>query len=152
MKTNLGEWYGAVMSEIVIHTDGAARGNPGSAAIAYVISQPGQVAIEHAEVIADTTNNQAEYQALLAALRRLQTLGPTGATIVCRADSELMVKQLNGEYKMKNADLRPHFEAINHLKTELVSAGNKLAFTHVRREQNRRADALCNLALDGQIK
>ncbi|HSX42134.1 MAG TPA: ribonuclease HI family protein [Candidatus Saccharimonadales bacterium] len=139
------------MAEIRIHTDGAARGNPGPAAIAYVIEIPAADIIEHAETIPATTNNQAEYQALLAALTKLNDLAPRSDEITCFADSELMVKQLNGEYKMKNAELRPHFEAIQKLKMKLEQADNLVSFVHVRREQNQRADELGNLALDGEL-
>ncbi len=137
------------MSEVIIRTDGAARGNPGPAAIAYVIEIPGQAAIEHAEVIPATTNNQAEYQALQAALTKLTETQPSSQEIRCLADSELMVKQLNGEYKVKNAELRPPFAAIQTLKTRLEKSTNTIMFTHVRREQNQRADQLGNEALDG---
>lgn len=139
------------MNSITIHSDGAARGNPGPAAIAYVVTGAGDAAIEHAETIPSTTNNQAEYQALLAALEKLTDLAPQNEQITCFADSELMIKQLNGQYKMKNADLRPHFDAILAVKRGLEQAGNTVTFTHVRREQNKRADELGNLALDGLL-
>lgn len=139
------------MAEIVIHTDGAARGNPGPSAIAYVINQVGSALIEHAETIGDTTNNQAEYRALVAALTKVVELKPDSQPVNCFADSELMVKQLRGEYKMKNAELRPHFEAIQALKRTLEEQGNSVSFHHVRREQNKRADELGNLALDGKL-
>ena len=139
------------MAEISIHTDGAARGNPGPAAIAYVIKGVGDKVIEHGQKIGNTTNNQAEYQALLAALTALKDLAPSDQQITCHADSELMVKQLRGEYKMKNADLRPHFDAILAAKRGLEQSGNAVSFVHARREQNKRADELGNMALDGTL-
>lgn len=139
------------MADIVIHTDGASRGNPGAAAIAYVINRAGEKLIKHAETIGTTTNNQAEYQALLAALAKLAELTPSASMIECFSDSELMVKQLNGEYKMKNAELRPHFAAIQTLAEQLRRANNKLTFIAVRRHENKLADQLCNQALDGTL-
>ncbi len=139
------------MAEIQIHTDGAARGNPGPAAIAYVIDRSGLETVEHAEAIGETTNNQAEYQALLAALQHVADLAPKNDQVNCFADSELMVKQLNGLYKMRNAELRPHYQAILETKRTLEQSGNTVNFTHVRREQNKRADELGNRALDGLL-
>lgn len=139
------------MAKITIHTDGASRGNPGAAAIAYVIERPEEELIEHAETIGSTTNNQAEYQALVAALEKLISLEPTKQEIECLADSELIVKQVRGEYKMKNVELRPHYEQILDFVSQLKKAGNKVTFTAVRRAANKRADALCNHALDGDL-
>ena len=138
------------MPNITLHTDGACRGNPGAASIAYRIDGLPEV-IEHAEKIGDTTNNQAEYRAMVAALTALGELGPTNSSINCFADSELMIKQINGEYRVKDELLRPHFLAIKQLIGILEIAGNELSFTAVRREQNKRADELANLALDGLI-
>ena len=127
-----------------IHTDGAARGNPGPAAYAFVIARPGAAPLEFAETLGQATNNVAEYTALVRALARAAELGLRRLAVY--SDSELMVKQMNGEYSVKNADLR-----------ELYSQGQALArrfdsvtFTHVRRAENRRADQLCNAALDGK--
>lgn len=138
------------MAEITLHTDGASRGNPGAAAIAYRITGLPEL-LEHAETIGTTTNNQAEYQALLSALTTLQKLELNDSTIACFADSELMVKQLNGEYRVKDELLRPHFLAIKGLVSDLERAGNAVSFTAVRRAENQRADELANLALDGQF-
>jgi len=135
---------------ITIHTDGASRGNPGAAAIAYVIEGLPE-RIEQARTIGTTTNNQAEYQALLAALTKLADMGPTSQDIECIADSELMIKQLRGEYRVKDELLRPHYQAILTLVRQLEVDGNTFSFTAVRRAQNKRADQLANLALDGQL-
>lgn len=125
-----------------IHTDGAARGNPGPAACAYVIEQPGQRPVEHAERIGEATNNVAEYSALLLALERASELGLRRIAIY--SDSELMVKQLNGEYAVKNADLKSLYDEAKSLARRF----DAITFSHVRRTENSRADKLCNRVLD----
>lgn len=127
-----------------IHIDGGSRGNPGPASFAYVIRPPVGPAVEHAETIGTTTNNVAEYTALVAALARAVDLGLK--TVHVHSDSELLVKQMNGEYRVKSADLQDLFLEARHLRKQF----EKVVLTHVRREQNRRADELCNLALDGK--
>lgn len=139
------------MTEIQIHTDGASRGNPGPAAIAYVIDGLESGKIEFAQTIGSTTNNQAEYQALLQALTKLSEFSPSGYAINCIADSELMVKQLKGEYRVKDDLLRPHYEAIKAIVSDFEKIGNQVTFTAVRRSENKRADELGNMALDGLI-
>lgn len=136
------------MSAVVIHTDGASRGNPGRSAIAYVIEGLATEPIEYGKVIPDTTNNQAEYQALLAAIITVLEAEPHDQAIDCFADSELMVKQLNGIYRMKDDNLRPHFMAIQSAAEQLRAWGNEITFTAVARSENARADKLANLALD----
>ena len=125
-----------------LHTDGGSRGNPGPAAIGYVLRIEDEETIFHGEAIGDTTNNQAEYQALLAGLNRAQEEGV--ADLECFLDSELVVKQLKGEYRVKDQDLKPHFEAIKQLAAQLSS----VSYTHVKREKNKEADKLVNQALD----
>ena len=133
--------------KLIIHTDGGSRGNPGPAAIGAVLEDPsGQVLAQVSECIGDTTNNQAEYQAVIAALREAKKLAATELDFYL--DSELVVKQLNGEYKMKNKDLSPLFAKIC---TEKLSY-KKVSFSHIRREFNKAADALVNKALDEQLK
>jgi ribonuclease HI len=129
---------------LTIHIDGAARGNPGPAAWAYVIHGDGAAPVEHAECLGHATNNVAEYTALVRALERAAALG--AKRLIVRSDSELLVKQMNGQYRVKNEQLIPLYEQAKRLARgfDLVSLG------HVRREQNRRADELCNLALDGK--
>jgi ribonuclease HI len=127
-----------------IHTDGAARGNPGPAAWAFVISIPGRAPIESAATMGAATNNVAEYTALIRALEHALTLGLQRVAVF--SDSELMVKQINGEYSVKNPDMqRLHAEA-QALRSRFASA----TLEHVRRAENARADALCNAALDGR--
>ena len=126
-----------------IYTDGAARGNPGPAAYAYIVERPGYDDIEFCQRLGNATNNVAEYTALIEALKKAKTLG--GRRLVVHSDSELMVKQMNGEYKVKNAGLQPLFEEARRLRREF----DQVVLRHVRREENSRADRLCNEALDG---
>ncbi len=138
------------MLEIVVHTDGASRGNPGPAAMAYTISGIDESRVELKKQLGTTTNNQAEYQAMVAATDYLADNVLESATISFFADSELMIKQLRGEYRMKDALLRPHYEKILSNIRTLNNRGVYTSFTAVRRAENKRADELCNLALDGQ--
>lgn len=129
-----------------IYTDGGSRGNPGPSATGYVISTDGQVLEEGGRYLGITTNNQAEYQAMIQALEAVAKFEPE--ELECHMDSELAVKQLNGIYKMKNQDLRPHFEKIKQLSSQY----KKVTFTHVRREYNKLADAEVNKILDEKSK
>ena len=126
----------------VIHIDGASRGNPGDAAYAVVIAVPGRPPIEESGVLGQETNNVAEYTALIKALEKARHLGLRRLAI--HSDSELVVKQVKGEYKIKNDDLKWLADEAKTLMKEFVS----VSLTHVRREQNKRADELCNIALD----
>lgn len=136
------------MNQIVIHTDGASRGNPGEAAIAVVIDGLPDGVLEFKRAIGIYSNNQAEYRALLLALEKLVELDLKDAEINFMADSELMIKQIKGEYRVKDANLRPLFDqAISHCQA-LRAGGNELQFTAIRRERNTRADRLANAALD----
>jgi ribonuclease HI len=130
---------------LTIHTDGAARGNPGPAAFAYVIERAGEPPVEEAGRLGRLTNNQAEYTALVEALKHALELGADHRVVV-HSDSELLVKQMNGEYRVKNEDLRDLYEQAQALCRRFRGG---VAFRHVRREENRRADALGNEALDG---
>ncbi len=131
---------------LTIHTDGALRGNPGASACAYIIARPGHQPIEVAEVLGDMTNNQAEYTALVKALDHALELG-SAHSVVVNSDSELMVKQMKGEYRVKSEELRDLFEEAQALARQFQG---RVLFRHVRRAQNSRADALCNEALDGK--
>jgi ribonuclease HI len=133
---------------LTIHTDGASRGNPGAAAFAYVISGIGEDDIEEGGCLGRMTNNQAEYTALVKSLEHALELAPE-ARIILHSDSELMVKQMRGEYRVKNEELRPLYEQASAL-TARFKAG--VTFRHVRRGENSRADALCNQALDGKLE
>lgn len=128
-------------TKVKIFTDGGARGNPGPAAIGVVIQ--GREKIEkYAKYIGRATNNQAEYQAVILALQKAKNLG--AKEVDCFLDSELVVKQLNHEYKVKDKDLAPLF-----LKIWNLSQGFKrVNFHYISREKNKEADRLVNLALD----
>jgi len=130
---------------LTIHTDGAARGNPGPAAFAYTIERDGADPIEEAGRLGRLTNNQAEYTALVRALEHALELGAEHRVVV-HSDSELMVKQMTGAYRVKNEDLRDLYEQAQALRRRFRGG---VTFRHVRREENRRADALGNEALDG---
>jgi ribonuclease HI len=128
-----------------IHIDGGARGNPGPAAYAYVIEWDGR-RIEDAGKLGRATNNVAEYTSLIKALERAADLGARRLHI--RSDSELLVRQMNGVYKVKNPDLKELYEEARNL----VADFDAVTLEHVKREANKRADELCNLALDGKWK
>jgi ribonuclease HI len=125
-----------------IYTDGGSRGNPGPAAYAYVIKRPGDVDVQENGYLGQTTNNIAEYTGLVKALEHAKELG--GRKLVVNSDSELMVKQMNGQYKVKNAGLMPLYQRAKALRLQFDSVTIK----HIYREQNAQADALCNEAMD----
>ncbi len=127
-----------------MHIDGASRGNPGRAAYAVVLARPGHAVVEEADAIGTATNNVAEYTALIKGLELAHELGVTHLAVF--SDSELMVKQMNGEYKVKHADMRPLYERACALRAKFA----QVTLTHVRREQNARADLIGNEALDGK--
>ena len=133
--------------KIIMHTDGGSRGNPGPAAIGGVM-EIGSQKIDFSEYIGKGTNNEAEYKALVFGLKKLkQKLGKTRSKVAevnCFLDSELVVKQLNHEYKLKNERIQKLFIEIWNLGLDF----KKLSFQHVRREMNKAADALVNQALD----
>jgi ribonuclease HI len=130
--------------DATIHIDGAARGNPGPAAYAVVLARPGQPVVEEAGTLGTATNNVAEYTALVNALHLAQELGLKKLDVF--SDSELLVKQMAGEYRVKHPDLQPLYQEASALRKGF----DAVRITHVRREQNKRADALCNEALDGK--
>lgn len=128
-----------------LHTDGGARGNPGPAGIGFVLAIKDQAKILHGSYIGETTNNQAEYQALVAGMKR--AIEENVSDLACFLDSELVVKQLKGEYKIKNEELKPLAAQVNKLKRDFSA----VTFTHVRREKNKEADALVNQAIDRHV-
>ena len=128
---------------LTAYVDGAARGNPGPAGIGVVISDTeGNVLKEVGEPLGRTTNNVAEYSALLRALEEARALG--GERIAVFTDSELMAHQLNGKYAVKAAHLVPLFRRAR----QLLALFDAATVTHVRRELNKHADALSNLGAD----
>ena len=128
---------------LIVYADGASRGNPGPAAIrASVQDAKGGELATVSETIGRATNNVAEYRAAIAGVRAARDLGAT--SIDLRLDSELVVRQLAGRYRVKNAALRPLFAAL----TEALEEVGPYTVGHVPRERNKRADALANEALD----
>jgi ribonuclease H / adenosylcobalamin/alpha-ribazole phosphatase len=126
-----------------LSTDGGARGNPGPAAFAYVLeTEDGHVLAAHGEAIGVATNNVAEYRALLAGLAKAVEAGVRQLQVV--SDSELLVKQMTGEYRVKNAALRELSSAAARLASKL----DRVTYVSVRREHNELADRLVNDALD----
>ena len=126
-----------------LFTDGGARGNPGPAASAYVLeAEDGTVLAAHGETIGVATNNVAEYRALVAGLEKARDLGLGELEVV--SDSELLVKQMRGEYKVKNAALRE----LSLRAAQVPRAIGDVRYTAVRREHNELADRLVNEALD----
>ena len=126
-----------------LSTDGGARGNPGPAAYGFVLeSEDGHVLAAHGEAIGRATNNVAEYSGLVAGLERAAELGVRELEVV--SDSELLVKQMRGEYRVKNEALRELSLRAARLARQLDS----VAYRHVRRAQNELADRLVNEALD----
>ena len=130
--------------KLVVHVDGGARGNPGPAAAGVVVSTPdGEVLEEIGQVIGVATNNVAEYRGLLLGLERARALGATEVEVV--NDSELVARQVMGDYKVKHGGLKPlHQQAVAALR-----GFDRWSIRSVPRERNARADALVNAALDG---
>lgn len=140
-----------VPKKIVVYTDGGARGNPGPAAIGVLIrNSAGGVIVSYGEAIGHATNNEAEYRAVVSALKKVKAFfGKKAAKnmeVEVRLDSELVVKQLNGKYKVEEERLFTLFIDTWNLRVEL----GKIVFRHVPREENREADRLVNAALDAK--
>jgi ribonuclease HI len=127
---------------LVVYSDGASRGNPGLSSIGVSICEGNSEIAKISVAIGIATNNIAEYTALLEGLKKAKEL--SASVIEVRADSELMIKQLRGEYKVKNPEIKIIFNQIQ----ELLKNFSRVSFTHIRRELNKRADYLANLALD----
>jgi len=129
--------------KIQIYTDGASRGNPGPASAGYTID-----GVAYGEALGVQTNNYAEYMAIILALKKAQQLlgkkGAKGAEVEIFMDSQLAVRQLNGEYKIKNEGIIPLFIQVWNLRSDFA----KVTFAHVPREENKEADAAANMALD----
>ena len=127
---------------LTIYTDGGARGNPGPAAIGVVIKNDGKTVISFGRKIGTATNNVAEYAALIRALQEARALGCDRIHVV--TDSELMARQLNGQYRVKT----PHIFDLYRRATVLLAQFKSATVTHVRRDQNKHADRLSNLGAD----
>jgi len=134
----------AIGGTLHLFTDGGSRGNPGESAIGCVLEDParGITLKEHAERIGIETNNVAEYKALIKGLEIALQFHPN--RLLCHLDSELIVRQVNGEYKVKMPTLQPLFDEIQARSKEFPD----IVFKHIPRSDNHRADALVNKALD----
>lgn len=139
------------MDKFIVYTDGGARGNPGPSAIGVVIKNAkGEMLREYGEYLGETTNNEAEYQAPIFALKKIKSLWgkdkakKTEVQVFC--DSELLVKQLNGEYKVENPNIQKFFLQLWNLKTDF----KKVSFEAIPREENKEADHLVNETLDAK--
>lgn len=131
--------------KLITFTDGGSRGNPGPAALGGVVyDENHEVLAEVSEYIGVNTNNQAEYQALRETLKKARDLGAT--SVDCYLDSELAVKQLNREYKVKDPGLASIYVEILNIAKEI----GPVTYNHVYRDKNAAADALVNKALDAQ--
>lgn len=140
-------------SKLVVYADGGSRNNPGPAAIGVVVEGGGpstllRVNKEYGEYIGKKTNNQAEYEAVIFALKKLKALigkkKAKDAEVEIRMDSELVARQLNGEYKIKEPELKPLFVDVWNLRMDF----KKVEFVRVPREKNRAADRIVNRVLD----
>lgn len=141
------------MKKLIIYADGGSRGNPGPAASGVLIcDEKGKVIKEYSEYLGTATNNEAEYQAVIFALKKAKAL--YGKKVVkntqveIKSDSELLVRQLNGEYKILDSKIQPLFLKVWNLKIGF----SKVKFSLIPREKNKEADKLVNEALDNQIK
>lgn len=132
------------MTRAVLYSDGGARGNPGPAGAGFVIEVDGSLVCRGGRYLGETTNNVAEYEAMIWGLENVLGLGHDEVSVF--ADSELVVKQLNGIYRVKNAALKPLF-----LRTlSLLRQFSSYQVTHVRRENNHHADEMANAAMDSR--
>ena len=130
------------IKKVIICADGASQGNPGLAAIGATIKdEQGRLVTRISQRIGTTTNNQAEYRAIIAALKEAIRLGAKQVDI--SSDSQLVVKQINGEYKVKKAALKPLYQQVKQLQGLLEG----FTITNIPRQQNREADHLANMAL-----
>ena len=131
---------------VTLNTDGGARGNPGPAG-AGVIIQDGEKRYELKKFLGKQTNNWAEYEALILALQEAKKLDLSGRAIEVRMDSELIVKQMSGEYRVKDVRLKEK----NAVVRELMTGFGSVCFVHIPREKNKEADRLVNEAIDAGL-
>jgi ribonuclease HI len=134
------------VTRVIVHTDGAARGNPGPAGIGVQItSADGEVLAEIGEGLGETTNNVAEYTAAIRGLERARDLGATEVTL--RSDSQLLVNQLTGVYRVKT----PHLQPLHRQLRSLAAGFDRVTFEHVPRARNAEADRLANEGVDAWL-
>ena len=138
--------------KIIINIDGGSRGNPGPGAYSAVFSSGGKVLVEYAEYLPNTTNNIAEYSGLILALKKAKAFfGKEKIKILnflVYSDSELLIKQMKGEYKIQDSKMQELFLIAWNLKVDFKN----IDFQHIDREQNKRADSLVNETLDANLK
>lgn len=135
------------MDKLITYTDGGSRNNPGPAACGMVIQdKDGEVLHAFSKYIGTATNNEAEYTALILALERAEELLKGKGEVICRLDSELVVKQLNREYKVKDEKMKALYARVVKLTLDF----DRVEFTHIPREKNKLADKLVNQELDKQ--
>ena len=127
----------------LIQTDGGSRGNPGPAALGVTIMRDGKEVVGYGEFLGTATNNVAEYTAVLRALEKFSELAPDGESVEIRADSKLVVEQLSGRWKIKNAELK-----VIARQVKAAFPADRVRYTWVPRAQNKRADELANKAMD----
>jgi ribonuclease HI len=137
-----------ISNKIIVHTDGGSRGNPGPAAVGVVIEGIGVDSKEYYEFIGETTNNVAEYKAVVLALKKVRQLAGRDALekiqVEINMDSELVCRQLRGEYKVEEKEMQSLFMEIWNLKFDFPN----LSFKEIPREENQKADRLVNVCLD----
>jgi ribonuclease HI len=130
--------------QLVLYTDGGARGNPGPAALGYVCYEREKKLFSNKRYLGERTNNGAEYEALIAGLEEIHAKGFTNAELEVRMDSELIVRQMQGVYKVKHQDLK-----ILHARAQKAAqVVTRVSYTHIPREKNKEADGLVNEAID----
>jgi ribonuclease HI len=133
-----------VQSTATLSVDGAARGNPGQAGAGIVLQAVDGSTHHFGEYLGEATNNVAEYRALIIGMQKAAGLGIRD--LLVRSDSELIVKQLNGQYKVKS----PHLQDLYFTAIKTISSFDKVTFKHVPREENKEADRMANLAIDAK--
>lgn len=135
--------------ELSVYTDGGSRGNPGIAGFGVVVKNAGKVVYEYSKFLGITTNNQAEYEGLLHALSWLKGVRPAPSSVHFYSDSELMIRQLTGRYKVKSPLLSPLY---TQAKAIIDSLSHPIYFHHVLRHLNAEADILANRAMDSYVQ
>lgn len=134
-----------IHKDLIVFTDGGSRGNPGPAALGVAIFDASNKLIaKHGHYLGEQTNNYAEYSGLIFALKEAKRLG--GQSVKCFLDSELIVRQMSGQYRVRNKALMPLFDEVKRL----AAAFEKITFQHVPREKNKVADEMVNAALDAE--
>lgn len=137
--------------DYTIYADGGARGNPGPAAYGFVIYEKGSKVFEEGKTLGIQTNNYAEYSAVIAALKYVSQLSSLNSHLSIQffLDSQLVTEQLSGRWKVKNENIRNLFHTVKILEQKI---GGRTIYKHILREQNKEADRMVNLALDGEIQ